>query len=374
MLPSTADPLELRAPDHDRPLFFVHIPRTGGATLKRLLEDVYGARQTLLDLHKYDRAGVDVGRYRVIEGHVGMRTGLDMAGAPNMMTILREPVARVVSQARHIRRFSKQPRHEVLMRGNVPVGELFDQVGELSNGQTKQLAGRLARGTAKPSDTPTATYIIDSVAFGLTEQYDTSMVLLAERFGLQLPSFGISNASLPTGDDDLRSPEFREMAADRNQLDHELWDHARNVLATRVARYVDALRGLTLRDAAPSGVLRLVPPEDRSAKGRSKRGKVKDEPFWDDVRVDGAEIELAGWLLVDGRPPDAVLADAGDGFRPLLCRRFTRNAAWQCRTPDNLYAGVSGTVAVSPDATAVVIEAYDRTAGTMATHRVTIRR
>src|SRR3954471_17758627 len=96
LLPSSADPVAMRAPDPARPMFFLHIPRTGGFTLKTLLENVYGARHSLLDLHKYDHRVIDPADYDLIEGHVGFKKGRRLAGGPNMYTIVRDPVGRTV--------------------------------------------------------------------------------------------------------------------------------------------------------------------------------------------------------------------------------------------------------------------------------------
>jgi hypothetical protein len=358
-LPSSADPLDLRPPDHERPLFFLHLPRTGGFTLKHLLQELHGARYTLLDLHKYERDRVDPSRYRVLEGHVGFRKARRMVGAPNMMTIVREPVARTVSVARHIRGFSSDPRFEVLRRTGVRPEVVFDELPELSNAQVKQLVSRLPRSAGEESDIDAARFVVDSIAVGLTERFEASLLLFAERFGLELPRFGVSNASPATGDDDLRSAAFREVAADRNALDLALHQHVARSFDQRVARYVELLRAMDLRGTAPTGQLRR-----------------KKTSIWDGLplRRDIGEVPLSGWLLVDGRPADAVLAEAGAGWVPLLARRFATAAAGHAGTPDALYAGLSGTVPVAPDARELVVEAYDRRAGVRATHRIPIRR
>jgi hypothetical protein len=78
-------------------------------------------------------------------------------------------------------------------------------------------------------------------------------------------------------------------------------------------------------------------------------------------------------MLVDGRPADAVLAEAGAGWVPLLARQAASEASWSTRTAANLYAGVSGTVPIGRDATTITIEAYDRTEGVRATKAIPIR-
>jgi hypothetical protein len=358
-LPSSADPVPLRDPDPDRPLFFLHIPRTGGFTLKTMLEQIFGARHSLLDLHKYNHRVIDPTDYELMEGHVSFGKARTMATAPNVFTIVRDPVSRSLSVARHLRHFSRRQRHNVLKASKVKLETILDEVPDLANGQVKQLSDRLPFKIAEPENLVTARFVLASCGFGLTDQFNTSVTLLAERFGLRLPRFGVSNASPEHGDDDLRSKEFREMLFERNDLDRRLYDHARDLFAQRVAQYVDSLRSMSLDTAVPTG--------------RFLSGK---REVWDTVTrpKSATSISLRGWMLVDGRPPDAVLAEAGAGWVPLLSRQVASDASWSTRTAVNLYAGLQGTVPLAPDAKELTVEAYDRIAGVKATRTVPIRK
>ncbi|MBV9951105.1 MAG: sulfotransferase family 2 domain-containing protein [Acidimicrobiia bacterium] len=359
LLPSSADPVPLRAPDPERPLFFLHIPRTGGFTLKTMLEQFYGSRHSLLDLHKYDNTVIDPTDFEFIEGHVSFRKGRKMGGAPNLFTIVRDPVSRSVSVARHLRHRSTRERHDILKATNVKPETILDEVPDLANGQVKQLSDRLPSKDAGPENLDKAMAVLDWCSFGLTEDYHTSVTLMSERFGLRLPRFGVSNASAEHGDDDLRSPEFRALLHERNDLDRKLVDHSRALFAQRVTQYMDTLRAMSLDTAGVTG---------RLMSGRY-RG-------WEELnrKTTDTEVNLRGWLLVNGRPPDAVLAEAGAGWVPLLSRQVSSDASWSTRTAVNLYAGMQGTVPLAPDAKELTVEAYDRIAGVKATKTVPIRR
>jgi hypothetical protein len=182
---------------------------------------------------------------------------------------------------------------------------------------------------------------------------------MAERFGLRLPRFGVSNASPADGDADLRSDEFREVAVEHNQLDLQLYEHALSVFRSRQARYVDMLRGMSLQSGQLSGELNFA------------RRSILDAISLPQRR---AEVSLHGWLLVDGRPADAVLVDGGEGWVPLMARRSSTHAAWTTRSPAYLYAGVSGQVLVPPQAVELTVEAYDRTEGRRASRTIPIHR
>jgi hypothetical protein len=351
--------VEIGPPCYDHALLFVHVPRTAGFTLKHLLEEVYGVRHTLLDLHKYDVEVIDPSRYELIEGHITFRKARRLVGARNLMTIVREPVSRVVSVARHMRRFNRAERTTVLRARAQPAEELFAALPELSNGQTKQLSFRWARSQPAPDSLPFAQYALGAIPFGVTERFSDSMVLFAERFGLRVPPFGVSNASDEHGDEDLRSDAFRALAAERNDLDRQLYEHANAVFQTRIDTYVGTLRAMTLREAPLTGF--LMSDEQR---------------VWKELPLPAhaTEVSLEGSLMAGGRPIDAVVGDAGAGWVPLLGRQRSVGAARLTRSPDNLFCGVSGTVPVAATARSLTIEGYDRTAGVRARHEIRIRR
>lgn len=103
--PRTADPVTAE-PDPLRPIMFVHVPRMGGTTVKRALQLVFGTQRTLLDVQTFDTGDVDLGGYALIEGHrlaSFYRRAFGDDWSSNGFVLLRDPVARVVSQARHMR-------------------------------------------------------------------------------------------------------------------------------------------------------------------------------------------------------------------------------------------------------------------------------
>jgi hypothetical protein len=91
-------------------------------------------------------------------------------------------------------------------------------------------------------------------------------------------------------------------------------------------------------------------------------------------RTGDPSASVRGWLTVGGRPADAVLAEAGAGWVPLVCRKLAREVSWELRTPLGLRAGVGGVVPVAPGAEALTIEAYDRVEGRRARCSVPLRR
>src|SRR5262245_364794 len=137
-----ADPVP-GAPDPGRPLLFSHIPRTAGSTLKYVLRSTLGHQRTLLDAHFYRTDDEDLHRFALVEGHLGVdffdvRFGADWQA--NGLTMLREPTARTVSQARHLRARPGPFQEQLRARVDDPE-DLFARLPRLTNTQTRYLAG-----------------------------------------------------------------------------------------------------------------------------------------------------------------------------------------------------------------------------------------
>ena len=239
--------------------------------------------------------------------------------------------------------------------------ELFERVPRLINVQTKFL-GRV------PADAPhverealsEAKGLIDHLAFGVTEAFDTSVALFVERFRLRVPKFDIRNAAWATGDDDLQSAEFRAAARRNNELDVELYNYASTLLNSRVQRFTGNLLGLDAHDAAAAcGALRF--------RGRPVENHIA-------LPIGETSGRLSGWILVDGRAADAVLVRAGERLTPVAPAVERDDAARLTQDIGNRFAGFLGTIAIPADARALEIIAFDRARGRRAAHRLEITR
>jgi hypothetical protein len=345
---SSADPVPGR-PDSARPLLFSHIPRTAGSTLKFVLRSTLGHRLTLLDAHFYDLDGEDLHAFGLVEGHLDVAFFTEHFGADwfaNGITMLREPVARTVSQARHIRARPGPFQEQLQGRVGEPAA-LFERVPRLANLQTKYLSGTPRDAIDVDAGAfAEAKANLERLAFGVTEQFDTSMALLMERLGFGIPKFDVANVSRGTSDDDLLSEEFRAVARRHNDLDLQLYAHGCELLRTRVASYAHALLASPADDTPLDGILRF------------RRQRVEQE-----IRLPGATVAAArfsGWLLIDGRPVDAAFVRVGDDVIPLVPRIERSDAARGTHNLHNRTAGVVGTLRVPPDAQRLELFAFDR--------------
>jgi hypothetical protein len=358
----SADPVP-GTPDPNRPLLFSHIPRTAGSTVKYVLRSTLGHRHTLLDAHFYDTDDEDLHRFALVEGHLGVDFFADRFGADwhaNGLTMLREPTARTVSQARHIRARPGPFQEELQERVTDPEA-LFAKLPRLTNTQTRYLAGiHRDEPHVDAAALDTAKANLDRLAFGVAESFDSSMALLMERLGYGIPRFDTVNVSRGTQDDDLLSDEFRAIATRHNDLDRQLYDYATGLLQERIDRFVATLL-YTPGDFAP---LRF--------RLRFRRQHIEERI---ELPADGvAAARISGWILLDGRPADAALLRVGKQVIPLVPRIERSDAARGTHNLHNRTAGVLGTLRVPADATEIDLVAFDRTRGLRAKRTLEIVR
>jgi hypothetical protein len=347
----SADPVP-GAPDPGRPLLFSHIPRTAGSTLKYVLRSTLGHRQALLDAHFYKTDDEDLHRFALVEGHLGVDFFAERFGADwhaNGLTMLREPGARTVSQARHIRARPGPFQEQLQERVSDPEG-LFTRLPRLSNTQTRYLAGiHRDEPAVDPAALEIAKGSLDRLAFGVAEWFDSSMALFMERLGFGIPRFDTVNVSRGTHDDDLLSDDFRAAATRHNDLDQQLYDYATGLLQERIDQFVATL---------------VYTPGDHAAlqmRLRFRRQHIENEIKLPAESVAAARI--SGWVLLNGRPADAALLRVGADVIPLVPRIERSDAARGTHNLHNRTAGVVGTLRVPPDATEIELVAFDRSRG-----------
>ncbi|NQU34540.1 MAG: sulfotransferase family 2 domain-containing protein [Bacteroidetes bacterium] len=94
-----------------RPLLFNHIPKTGGTTLRIILNRVYGVDKVFFinsknineSVEKFKHMGVaERNSYKVISGH-GAERFADLIENPFRVSIIREPISMFISQYHYLR-------------------------------------------------------------------------------------------------------------------------------------------------------------------------------------------------------------------------------------------------------------------------------
>jgi hypothetical protein len=220
-------------------LIFVHLGRTGGTTMRQAVfyrcvdpAAVYwtdgrepGARggsvDELLALPRKELA-----KLRVITGHLpfGLRDRLPWPETWHLVTFVRDPVARTVSEYYQVRSNPANPAHDAGMRHSL---EEFVRLGYgmSSNGMCRMLSDQCY---GRTFDSPEAMYRqavrnAESCALvGVTERFGESLRRLGQLCGWRVPAAKARYCCTPRGRT-LTAPE-REAILAHNGLDLALYE------------------------------------------------------------------------------------------------------------------------------------------------------
>ncbi|MGH9049519.1 MAG: hypothetical protein ACRDY4_07320 [Acidimicrobiia bacterium] len=226
--------------------FYLHLPKTGGTSLRRMFEGAVGRRQVLgiydweteQEMLRADRATFE--SYRLVVGHFRIAM---WARTPDLqlITMLREPVERVASHYRYARSWDKDRFHDDADRRELVEFALADLGRSLNNCQTHNLStadapmtsekirARPPYGGLTAADADEAIRNLEhpSVLPGLHEAFAESVALASVWLDVEPPAIVEANRS-PDRTGDRLSPTERAAIAQKNALDVRVYDAARD--------------------------------------------------------------------------------------------------------------------------------------------------
>lgn len=246
--------------DSDRPLFFIHLMKTGGTTMKVRILNSFPESQiypnTTDDPDQYT-ANLNIRylttlpedrrrRTRIFAGHFPF-VATEMLDMPlTRLTVLRDPVKRVISHVKQVR-MNRTNWTDVRLDTDGQGPPTFEAVYENYYWKPRFFENYQARlfSITREDDALDQTHVVDVDAdrlrlakanlekvdiIGLTEDLATFERELHHRFGIsdrQMPPLRVST------DDSVISAELRQKIADDNAADIAFYEHAKQLIAQR---------------------------------------------------------------------------------------------------------------------------------------------
>ena len=218
-------------------LIFLHIPKTAGTTLNRIIERQYSPF-AIFTINPY-RITASVERLkrlpegrrrrlRLVRGHLFYGVHEFLPQGATYVTMLREPVARVLSAYYFILRRPLHPLHRKLKRERLGVEDCLRLFPHRQNLQCRLLAGAEdpATGDERLLDIAKENLAKSFSVVGISERFEESLMLMAKTFAWEVPFYENCKVSKTRPQVD---PGAVEMIRDHNRLDLELYEFGKGL-------------------------------------------------------------------------------------------------------------------------------------------------
>ncbi len=241
------------------PLIFLHLPKTAGMTLRSVLASRYSGSRTLV-------IGNDINgdierlvgwpqerrhRLDLLMGHMSFGLHRVLRPGARYVTVLRDPVDRVLSEYRFLKSNTRHPFHHAVAGLSLEQYLDSDYSGQSGNGQVRLLSGdhqpgRIGIAGRDPLDRghlDAALANLDQhfLLAGTQALFEESLLLMARRLGWRWPPFFMARnltAAQPERFDDAQ----RAAVAQCNALDLELYREVERRLRRQLEGEGEGLR------------------------------------------------------------------------------------------------------------------------------------
>jgi hypothetical protein len=246
-------------------IFFMHIPKTAGISLRNMIADQLPVEATLSHAHWQGRQARDPNAYQFVTGHVPFSYIRRFVRPPIVMTFLRDPIDRAISHfhfykslppaevARQKRELGHEAWHDTVeiwkRTKDLEIGDFLVKEPELArrvlgNVQTsyflddgiRDASSPLLAGSVLPEDVVRNLHRCNVI--GLTERMQESLTLLYHQVGLA-PVRQLARANATERRPTVRDISSRTLAAltELTQLDAQLYRLGEELLERRLREF-----------------------------------------------------------------------------------------------------------------------------------------
>jgi galactose-3-O-sulfotransferase len=243
-------------------LIFLHIPKTAGTTLNRIIEwqyspfeiftmDPYRIRATPERLKRLSESRRR--RLRMVRGHMFYGVHEYLPQGATYFTMLREPVARALSTYYFILRRPLNPLHRKVKKERLSIEDCIRLFPERHNLQCRLIAGvkdASSTGDERLLDMAKEHLTKSFSVVGICERFEESLMLMATTFDWEIPFY--KNCKVSKTRPQI-NPSTVEMIRDHNRLDVELYEFSKRLFEESLQKTAGAVReGLAALRALPA--------------------------------------------------------------------------------------------------------------------------
>ncbi len=232
-----------------KPVVFLHLPKCAGSTFLGILLKQFGRRSILvlgfrkngltppeyLQFVKDELESIPYDRllhYDVIEGHLYYDDLHELQRNCSLVTMLRDPVRRVISEYHFVKTSRSHIYHKPINERKMTLDQYVRSDMVIPNLQTELLGGDHGRRSTDDALRLAKQRLEHEMAwFGLSEQFDESLVLL--RATLQWSKLSYVPYNKKRGKRSEISAELQAEIEAQNAVDHELYEFAKTLFRQR---------------------------------------------------------------------------------------------------------------------------------------------
>lgn len=238
------------------PTLFIHIPKAGGSSLVSIIEKQFKMNEILVmydvhyawpyktmyqyfDIHPKRRA-----QTKMIVGHFAYNLHQYLNTESSYITMLRNPVKRVISNYKHMKRTSSSNYTKSIQSMSLLDFVKAKNWHDLDNGQVRRLCGSENEVHQVPIGECTENMLTKAkenlkncLSVGIMEEFDKSILLFSKSLGWHDISYSIKNAAPVNHDTNNDESEAIKLITDINRFDIELYEYANELFNTQLNNY-----------------------------------------------------------------------------------------------------------------------------------------
>lgn len=235
----------------NRTILFLHIPKAAGSTLNKIIDRQYPRRavykitpeqpqQSMEEFKALPEASK--ARLKVLLGHMPFGFHQYFPQPTTYITILRDPVDRIVSLYYYILRYKRHYLHKELTSRGITL-EQFASEGfspEHENGMVKAISGNFTPfGGATRADLDTAIANLEKYfsVVGTSDRFNETLWLIKKNFGWRFPYYLKENVTPQRPAKERIPAETLQIIQRNNTLDQEIYEYAQQRLTRDVQQY-----------------------------------------------------------------------------------------------------------------------------------------
>jgi hypothetical protein len=223
-----------------RGVYYLHLAKTAGTTLRWLLEGQYQASKCVYvysqaDRTRFARLSTEVHTdIQCFSSNAPFGTYHDLQARLRVITMLREPVSRMLSLYVYRKTLSSFRDHPIQ---TLPMLDYIDLMaaGNEDNAQVRLLSGQGYDGevTVESLERAKANLRDACAAFGLQQRFDESLVLFRRVFGWHRMAYIRRNNA--RSEAPMEDADVKQRVEAYNRLDIELYEYAKGMFGERLA-------------------------------------------------------------------------------------------------------------------------------------------